>query len=250
MKNLYTRLSIYVVVALLACSCATPKMVLRLKPDANNTKWSNGREIVKDSLNGIFVNAAFDEHVHPEVVFHVEITNYSNLPILVDPAKIYYLALDQNKKLLPNSGGVYSVNPELKLLEIDKEKSRAIARAKNSQTAGIIAAGVVVAASVAIAASDDEDDQDRHAVEALTGLAAANVATTIEEDSYYHSSSLDDLRQFWSSETLRKTTLDPGQMIRGRIVLPATNEATYYQFHIPIDDQYLKMIFKQQGFLP
>jgi len=53
------------------------------------------------------------------------------------------------------------------------------------------------------------------------------------------------LRQEWESEALRKTTLYPGEQIRGRVYFPVTKHARQIQLLLPIGVQTANLIFRQ-----
>mgnify|MGYP007016033189 CR=1 FL=1 len=57
-------------------------------------------------------------------------------------------------------------------------------------------------------------------------------------------------RSLWMDGTVRKTTLEPGYRIDGKIYFPRFEKAANYVLQLPIDDKFAKISFNQLTFLP
>jgi len=55
---------------------------------------------------------------------------------------------------------------------------------------------------------------------------------------------------FWSDHTLRKTTLDKGQMVRGKVVFPRDNELKEFEVLVPVEELMFTFAFQQRLFQP
>jgi hypothetical protein len=117
MKPLYPPLCLLILFVL--ASCSTPRSIISIKPQSDQTSWFYGHEFARDSAFGIIAKVAFDEINDPWYLFDVEITNRSNMPFTVDPAQIFCVPL--SGMLAPLNGDtLYAVDPEVKIKELDK----------------------------------------------------------------------------------------------------------------------------------
>ncbi|NJO01272.1 MAG: hypothetical protein HC880_05870 [Bacteroidia bacterium] len=99
-RLIYTR---YVLIAGLAYAtngCYTPKPVVRLEPVAENTRWYFGKEYANTLQNGVSVAVAFEKVEQGRIILDVEVSNFTNREILVDPARFFYQAC----AILPEDG--------------------------------------------------------------------------------------------------------------------------------------------------
>lgn len=234
-----TKLTIVCIFALLALqSCFSPKSLLKLEPANSTTRWLYGQPFAQDSLNGIIYELAFDCVHENNYLFDFNITNRSNIPILIDPVAFYYIPLNDSLQAV-QSENIYAIDPEYELLELDKELSRTEARRKNSFALSLVAASVDVA-TAAITATDDNPHNDFLRTDMFSAVQAGNA------DNAFRAADLRDLRNSWSQSTIRKTTLDPNFSMKGKVFFPYFPKAAYIQFYLPVDDQQLDIIFKQK----
>jgi hypothetical protein len=222
-------------------SCSTPKELIKLQPQSDKTSWFYGQEFASDSVFGIIAKVAFDEVQAPYYAFDVEITNRSNMDYLVDPSEMFVVPLDGNSK--PYQTDVLKViDPETKIMEIDKKLAVNSSNRKNSVGWLLLAAGVDIATGI----SAENGDPGRSHVR--TDLFPLAVAAT--ESNKFAAVDLNQLRDTWKSSSLRKTTLQKGYSIRGKILAPMSPDASYIQLNIPVDNETLRINFMQVKFLP
>jgi hypothetical protein len=250
MRKLTTIILIAVTCSLGLQSCYSPKPVIKLEPIQENTKWLQGKAFARDSLYGVAVSTAFNRYLRPHAIFEVEVINNSTLPLTVDPARMFFKALDANQNELPEALTSYALDPEVQILNLDKQVARLEASSKNAAIVGFVAAGVGVVAAVSSVTTDDPDKSDRRAIGAATALIASDVATAVSEEDEYSAGLAEDERYIWENTTLRKTTLEPRQAIKGRVYFLGNEDAKYIQLHFPIDDKFITFTYKQRKFLP
>lgn len=227
---------------LLLVSCSAPKNILKLKPQSEQTSWFYGQEFTGDSVYGIIAKVAFDEVDHPWYLFDVEISNRSNMSLLVDPAQFFCVPL--NGKLEPfNSDTIYAVDPEAKIMELDRNLAYNAANQKNQLGLTLLAAGIDVATGIAVL-SDDNPRNDNF----RTDLFPATLAES--QNNRFEAIDLNELRDTWKSTTLRKTTLEKGFAMHGKILVPIVPDASYVQLNIPVDDELIRINFMQIQFAP
>jgi len=235
MKQLYF-ITIGLSILLLA-GCSAPRSMLKLKPQSEQTSWFYGQEFTGDSVFGIIAKVAFDQVNHPWYLFDVEITNRSNMPFLIDPASIFCVPL--NGTLQPLNGDtIYAVDPEAKIRELDKELAVNSTRQKNQLGLTLLAAGIDIATGIAVL-TDDNPHNDF----VRTDLLPAAIAQG--QENRFQAIDLNELRDTWKSTTLRKTTLETGYALHGKVLVPIVPKATYIQFNIPVDNELIRINFMQ-----
>lgn len=227
---------------LILSSCSAPRNILKLKPQSEITSWFYGQEFTGDSVFGIMAKVAFDEVNRPWYKFDVEITNHSTMPLLVDPAQFFIVPFDGKSQPL-NGDTIYAVDPEAKILELDKNLSVNEASQKNQLGLTLLAAGVDIATGIAVL-SDDNPKNDC----LRTNFLGATVAEG--ENNHYEAIDLNELRDIWKSTTLRKTTLDKGFALHGKLLVPISPDASYIQLNIPVDNELIRINFMQLQFAP
>ncbi len=234
-----TKLTFWAIAALFALqSCYSPRSLVKLEPAQNTSRWLYGQPFASDSLDGIIYEVAFDCLHENNYLFDFNITNRSNMPILIDPQTFYYLPLnDSMNAIVPNE--IHALDPEKEILELEKELSRTEARRRNSVAMSIVAVGVDVA-TAAITATDDNPHNDFLRTDMFAAVQAGNVENS------FHAQDLNTLRDSWSQSTIRKTTLDPNYSMKGKVFFPYHKDAKYVQMLFPVDDQILEIIFQQR----
>lgn len=223
-------------------SCSAPKNIIRLKPQSEKTSWFYGQEFTGDSVFGIIAKVAFDEVDQPWYKFDVEIINRSNMSYLVDPAVIYMVPMNGKNEPL-NGDTIYAVDPESKIMELDRNLAVNSSHQKNALGLSLLAAGIDIATGIAVM-SDDNPRNDNLRTDLLP-LAIASGA-----DNKFEALDLNELRDTWKSTTLRKTTLEKGYSIHGKVLVPISPDASYIQLNIPVDNDRIRINFMQVKFIP
>jgi len=238
MKNIY-----YIpILLLLLANCSTPRNILKLKPQSEKTSWFYGQEFTGDSVFGIIAKVAFDEVQHPWYAFDVEITNRSNMNYLVDPSQFFMVPLNGKSQPL-NGDTIYAVDPESKIMELDRSLAVNSSNQKNALGLSLLAAGIDIATGIAVM-SDDNPKNDNLRTDLLP-LAIASGA-----ENKFEAIDLNELRNTWKSTTLRKTTLEKGFSIHGKVLVPISPDASYIQLNIPVDNELIRINFMQVRFIP
>lgn len=226
-----------VFISLLMVSCSTTRTVIKLKPQSEQITWFYGQEFTADSIFGIIAGVGYDQINHPWYLFDVEITNRSNMPYVVDPATIYCVPL--NGILQPFNGDtLHAVDPETKIDELDRELVVNKNRQKNQLGLTLLAAGIDIATGVMVL-TDDNPRNDFIRTDLLPAAIAQG------EENRFEAIDLNELRDTWKSTTLRKTTLETGYTIRGKVLVPIMPDAPYIQFNIPVDNEMIRINFMQ-----
>jgi hypothetical protein len=240
MKTNFTSIAVFVLSLLVFQSCFSPKNVVRLQPEKEEIKWRYGQQFVADSIYGVIYEVGFDQLKDNKYWFDFNITNYSNLPVLIDPTEFYIQAFGGNNELLTESK-VKAIDPENEILELEKELSKNEARELNHIGFTVLAATADIATGIAVAT-----DGNPHNNHLRTHLYHHALAT--EAHHSFHSQNLNEVMDSWKSSTIRKTTLESNFSMQGKVFFPAFREAAFIKLYLPVDSQFIEINFKQIKF--
>lgn len=227
-------------------ACA-PAPVLRLNPLAGETKWIYGKEFARSATDEVEIAVAFESMEDTTIVFDVEVTNLSAQPILVSPEKFYYslLASPQDSVGLTTAKQVcHALDPETKILEFDKEISRE--KASYATAAGVDATFELLDLVFSLGEIGKQKSEDEIKEEERQERQEEIADCEREINHEKRLSELKTTKEKWESTTLRRTTLDPDQSVRGRVYFRANQKAHYIKLCFPIGKDGLQLIFYQQ----
>lgn len=224
------KLYLYACLILIQITGCTPLPTFILDPAEDNSVWLNGRQIMTKSIDGIDVAVSFSETEDVYLVLDLEIKNRSAETVLVEPEKFYYRSFAAIKyhyrgQKLPRDTvketryPTYALNPETQLLQLDRQIAHEKADRETSEGLDLFIDIVDLAADIATIDEPKTDEEIREEDEAdferdMTRKAeAAEYRETIRD--------LGDYRKYWSTITLRKTTLAPNQSVKGKVYFVA-----------------------------
>lgn len=259
MNKLSTLLFIFLsTMILLSSACVVPQKVIRVQPDdQENVFWYQGQAIAEKKQADIVVRSAFSHANREYLIFDIEVFNERSEAILVTP-EIMTLAGDTGPARR-------ALDPEKILLSMEMEQSRQKANATN---AAIVGGVVLVGAAIAVAVSDDDNDSDSDSNDSdwesddyTTGAAITDAvipAVSLWLD--FHQDPVlsvppselpntDDI-YFWDETTLRRTTLRPGEHIRGLVAFPRIDDTETLNLKVPIETEDFLFMFTQRVFQP
>lgn len=236
MKPLYPPLCLLLL--LIMASCSAPRSIISLKPQSNQTSWFYGQETACDSVYGIIARAGFDQVDDSWYLFDMEIINRSNMPYVVDPASIFCVPLNASFAPLTRDT-LYAIDPEVKIKELDKQIAVNKNRQKNQLALTLLAAGIDIASGVAVSLDHNpRNDYFR------TDLLPAAIAQG--QENRFEAIDLNELRDTWRSTTIRKTSLESGYSIHGKLLVPIAPNASYIQLNVPVDNGIIRINFLQE----
>lgn len=253
MKTHFTfRSSLYVAAAVvLLASCATPRAVIRMNPVSENVRWNYGQAFASDTITGIVVEAAFDRSTPEYNIFDVTVINQSNMSYVVNPANFQF----QEVRYDDGPINIYrALDPENMLLAIDQKESKDEADAKNAAIGAVVVAGAVVATAAIVAANSNDTEVHHHRNHYRHADPGIMVATPIflggTDEPMPAMTEAERRRDMWANGTVRKTTLEPGYRIDGKIYFPRFEKPATYLLKLPVDEQYVEIAFNQLTFHP
>ncbi len=248
MKTHFTlRSSLVVATAvILLASCASPRSIIRMNPVSENVRWNYGQAFAADTVTGIVVEAAYDRSTPEYNIFDVSVINGSNMSYLVDPVNFCF----HETRYDSGPANIYkAIDPETMLLNIDKKESKDEADAKNAAIGAVVVAGAVVATAAVVAASTGDAEILHHNRHADPGILVA-APLLLDETNAPTMTETESRRNMWANSTVRKTTLEPGYRIDGKIYFPRFEKSATYVLQLPIDEEFAKIAFNQLTFLP
>lgn len=219
--------------------CAAPKPIFRLSPTAQDTTWLFGQEYVKISTDSLEVAIAFNRAYEGYLVFDVEIANLSDHTFLASPAEFYYIPLKSLQDSLSRTQ-IAAIDPETRLLEIDKEMSR-----ENAHHSSMVALDATI--SVLDLVADIVSIGQGESTDEVLNDNVHRTAERVERDQNHQFSitNLNAVRETWELETLRKTYLKPQHQIQGQVNFPVDVYAKYIEVYLPLSDYLISFTFRQ-----
>lgn len=214
-------------------SCFSPRAVVRMEAEGDNIKWNYGRQVVYQKIGGTEARISFEDFSKENLIFNVEFVHRGEGDILIDPAKFYLTGADEAVEYP-------AIDPEKKLLDLRVKDSRNEARAKNLA----VAAGAVAVAAVVAAATSDHDhkDDDHHHHDSDVNVVNVN---------YFGGAPVPfnpmqmTQHEFWRDVAFRKTTLESGYKVEGKVVFPRSDFFKTFIVAMPVEDKTFKVVFNQ-----
>ena len=244
---------ICIVFLILLGACSLPQPVLRQVPYKTSGTWYQGREYIIEEGKNTRMVAAYERFEGDKVVFDVEFENTSEQAFLLDPKEFFTIPSDfefdpyyweEAKNDILQNRSLPALDPEEMLLQFDKGISRAEARRRNATTVSILSIAVEAATVVAATAAVNNSSDGGTTVVGV-GPVFYSDFDDIEAEAEWQKNSLEGQKEYWESYVLRKTTLLPGDKVRGRVYFPATQEAKVNYFFYPVGGEILEMRFEQ-----
>lgn len=255
MLKTYLDLLLFFGISLLFTGCFTPQKIIRVAPeDQENIFWYQGQAIAEKKQDDVIVRAAFSHFDRNYLLFDVEVFNEKDSPILISPE---VLSLKT-----PNNYQLPAIDPEAIILSMEMRASQQEANAKNAAiVGGIVLVGAAVVAATSDSDTDNESDNnyDSDDYDALD-FAADVVVPTIAWGISFHQDPIltaypealpsSEQLLFWQDIVLRRTTLRPGESIRGLVAFPRYDNTTTLEMNVPIEQDNFKFLFTQRLYQP
>ena len=214
-------------------SCFSPRAVVRMEAEGDNIKWNYGRQVVYQKIGGTEARISFEDFSKENLIFNVEFVHRGEGDILIDPAKFYLTGADEAVEYP-------AIDPEKKLLDLRVKDSRNEARAKNLAVA---AGAVAVAAGGGGATPDHEHKKDDHH-QHQSGGKSGNVKYFCGAPVPFNPMQMTQ-HEFWRDVAFRKTTLESGYKVEGKVVFPRSDFFKTFIVAMPVEDKTFKVVFNQ-----
>lgn len=246
MKKVIFFIASFIAMVFIIASCATPSPVVRITPKETKTTWEQGKEFVSYQKNDFTIHCAYHGINDKSLIFDVEVINNSPEDFLLAPEQ-FVMYTDSGKwdpitnQIVYSTFPINATDPEYELLKLEMEESVTIAKMKNNQTASAIVAivSIPVIAAAAISDANDSNDNNEEEVEvSRTEMAATSTIVTLDAinegqvNNANNMGTIYDNQNVWLQHALRKTTLGPGESLRGLIYFPKPNLEVYKDLKI------------------
>lgn len=220
-----------------------PNAVLKLRPKTEDIEWYKGKEIATVTNDSVSIIISYDRSLNDDYLFDVDIINYSEKTLLVEPEKFYYKmisgTIEQNELLSPT----VAKDPEKVILDL--QKAYALHQSQVQTQTMIYSLGYFLqfaAQTKALVTNDaelsEEVDERSHR------MRESELIDDIQNQRV--SESLDNSTYMWEILTLRKTNLRKDESISGKVFFPVKERAKTLEFCFPIGEYDLKISFDQE----
>jgi hypothetical protein len=264
-------LKAFALIVIFVLSACSPEPVLRLEAEDEDKTVIQGMEYLQSDLDESTAILAYYRHINNKVVMDLEVINYANTSVRVNPAKFSYKAYKlksgvpiltaissksrSNKAYILQSGGekvlIESgtiIDPESEILEIDKQKSRETARETRNLVLDAVASGVSMASE--IATIGEEETREERAVRQRLRMDRRIERSKRREAFYERVTSLNEQRNYWETEVIRTTDLIPEKSAAGELIFPAVRDAHIIEIHLPVGGDVHQFRYLQQTYSP
>jgi len=220
-----------------------PAPIFKLKPQTNNLEWYKGKEIATLTNDSVSVVISFDRSLNDDYLFDVDITNYSEKTLLVDPEKFNYKTISGIKKQNELFTATAAKDPEKIILNLQKSYSQH--KSKMETQAMMYSLGYFLQfAGQTKALVTNDVELSKHIDHQSHKMKEDELVDDIQNQKI--SESLNNSSYIWEILALRKTSLYPNESISGKVFFPVNESAQTLEFSFPIGEQELKILFKQE----
>ncbi len=241
MKSILYVVSIWV----LLIQCVSPLPISSLQPTSEDYTWYFGKELMSQKIENVEASILFRRNEEGYLVFDLEIINHSDQPALVAPESFVIVSSNIEGEIFST---VNAIDPEEKLRSIEIDMSRQSARETNMAIANALEVTTEIAGDIA-SMSDNVSNEERAAWDVQTAQRS------IERDQDMMQIertiiSLNDSRDFWENDLLRKTTLPSGHSINGLVYFQQEKKALNYDIQIPVGNTTFHFEYLQRLIYP
>jgi hypothetical protein len=224
-----------------------PTTIFKLEPQTNDIEWYKGKEIATVTNDSVSIIISFDRSLNDDYLFDLDIINYSEKTLFVEPQKFSYKMISgtrmQNELFVPTP----AKDPESYILELQKGYS---IYKNNLETQNMInSLGGFLQFALQTKAFVNGDFKSSNSI--------YNNARRMKEDELVNAVQNQMIGEFlansyyiWEILALRKTTLRKNESISGKVFFPVKEKAKKLEFTFPIGENELKIFFNQEVFLP
>ena len=232
------------IIPLLLTKCSpSQNAILNLKPQTENSEWYKGKEIATLDNDSIVITISFDKVFNNDYMFDVDIINYSDKKMLVEPEKFSYKMISGSIKRGENVAAVTAKDPEKVILELQKLQ---LIHQNNMETQAMVYslgyflqfAGQTKASvtdDIELSRQIDHQAQRMKEDELIDDIQNNNISNSLDKSSY-----------IWEMLALRKTTLYQNESISGKVFFPVNELAKTLEFTFLIDEQSVKILYNQE----
>jgi hypothetical protein len=239
---------------LLGLSGCAPTQYLQLRPVSGEVGDYQGRSVTKITADSVEVVASFEREDMEYLALDVELKNHADQPLDVDPSNFRITLLDADKQPLVQPGVVdfkQAADPEYEAGKMPTKIQREEARLKRNRIINTALFVAIIAADIASSSSSNRNSRDfGRAINRQNNLAVAfnalQVKRVIDHTSFENKMQRFQFEEYrWRELAMKRTTLQPGQTVRGFVYLPKVKGSTYLNLTYPTPSGTLQLLFEQ-----
>jgi hypothetical protein len=240
MKKIYYLLPLL----LFLWSCAAPRVVTKITPEAAEGTYAMGREYISLGTQNLDVELGYDGIHGTYLVFDFVVVNGGDQILTIHPKDFYYVLLESaeaDSSLLPPR---MAVNPEKVLLNYDEKIEDIEVQKKTNTFLGFLDAGIGLLATTAAFISTENPAYIADAVANTFGTADHYISQDKQIKSNLEV--IHEEKEVVKEEIFRQCQLLPGKGISGYVYFPEHADTEYYMFCFPVEDQLFQFVYNQQ----
>ena len=233
----------FISILLLISSCASIP-VATMQPVNTSTTFDWGKEVVTFNEGGLILQVAYIRSTDEYYIFDVEVQNATGSPQLVSPENFFYQIM-LAETFTPLDNRFLAVNPEIKLLEINKTEARENADQRTSYLLELTSAVTNTAADIAtINEERSQEEVDRQEAERQE---RRNDFEMEEMERRLTFQSLNEQRHYWENHMFRKTHIPHGYSLQGRVAFyRLNNKHPFLKFTFEAGNKAFEVVYEQK----
>ena len=232
--------SILLLSFILSACCAAPS-IYKLASEEPNADYLMGNEIITKENRSVVASLNFEEQIDKEFYFYLYIKNNSLSPIIFTPEKIFVEIFDEDMEYLSaHWDTLYACDPEMKIHTLNSDlQSR---KNQHEFVTGLNTVFGLLSIATDIASGPSDTKLDRVADDIMVW----SETQTNENINYSDDMNrLENSKQFWKDDVLRKTTLYTEDKISGVFLIPVVKKAKFLKLHIILGGRDFSFLYKQ-----
>jgi len=229
---------------LLFCSCTAPRVVTRIIPEAPEGHFAMGREYISLENKQIEVELGFDGINGTYLIFDFVVHNSTTDTLSILPGDFYYLVLDSaNADTAPHTPWM-AVHPEKVLMTYDESLEERKKDKGINTVLGILQASV----DILYYASGFAASANPGFIVDGVFQTAGTADQYISQDKMISSDMtlIGEEKEVVKEEIFRVCEIPPGMVSSGYVYFPLHENAAYYMFCFPVENQLFQFVYKQQ----
>jgi hypothetical protein len=240
MKNIYY-LPFF---SLLLFSCAVPRVVTRITPEAEVGHIAMGREYIPLDSDQIGVELGYDGIQGENLVFDFVVHNTTLDTLSILPSDFYYVLLDSANEEPLTDTSWQAVQPESVLMHYDKTLEDRKEEKDINSFLGFIQAGVTILYNTTAFIATENPGYLADAVLQTVGTADQYISQSKMISSEMEM--ISEEKSLVDEEIFRACKVPPGTVVSGYVFFPKHENTAYYLFCFPIENQLFQFVYNQR----
>jgi len=234
----------FLIIALVATSCAVPRVVTQLAPEAPEGHYQMGREYIALRSDSVVVELGYDGTHGDNMVFDFVVINKTPQSLHINPSDFYYVLLDSSTADTTKLPPRMALHPERIIHHYDETLQKRADDKRNNTVLGFLEAGIgLVANTTAFLATEDPG----YMVDAVFGtIGTADHYVSQDKRISQDIKMIHDEKDIVNEEIFRRSQLPPGKVVSGYVYFPRNPDTSYFMFCFPVEDQLFQFVYNQQ----